>query len=46
VTGTKTYGLWGSNLTVKADGMLVLTETGSSQNSEDFDGSRPAVQRG
>jgi len=46
VIGTKTYGLWGSNLTVKAGGMLVLTETGSSQNSEDFDGSRPAVQRG
>src|SRR3954469_10917245 len=29
--GTKSYSLWGSNLTVKAGGMLVLTETGSSQ---------------
>ena len=37
--GSKTYALWGSNLTVKANGMLVLTETGSSQNSENFDGS-------
>ena len=39
VIGTKTYALWGSNLTVKAGGMLVLTETGTSQNSENFDGS-------
>jgi len=38
-TATKTYNLWGSNLTVKAGGTLVLTETGSSQNSENFDGS-------
>jgi len=38
-TATKTYSLWGSNLTVKAGGTLVLTETGSSQNSENFDGS-------
>jgi titin len=37
VIGTKTYALWGSNLTVKAGGMLVLTETGSSQNSTNFD---------
>ncbi|HEV2257826.1 MAG TPA: fibronectin type III domain-containing protein, partial [Streptosporangiaceae bacterium] len=37
--GSKTYALWGSNLTVKAGGMLVLTETGSSPNSENFDGS-------
>src|ERR1700704_1307948 len=28
VVGTKTYNRWGSNLTVKAGGMLVLTETG------------------
>ena len=27
--GSHTYALWGSNLTVKAGGMLVLTETGS-----------------
>jgi hypothetical protein len=39
VIGTKTYDLWGSSLTVKAGGMLVLTETGSSKNSENFDGS-------
>ncbi|HSZ31133.1 MAG TPA: fibronectin type III domain-containing protein, partial [Pseudonocardiaceae bacterium] len=37
--GSSTYALWGSNLTVKAGGMLVLTETGSSQNSANFDGS-------
>jgi len=37
--GSKTYGLWGSSQTVKAHGMLVLTETGTSQNSENFDGS-------
>jgi fibronectin type 3 domain-containing protein len=36
--GSKTYGLW-SNLTVKASGTMVLTETGSSKNSENFDGS-------
>ena len=35
--GSSTYDLWGSNLTVKAQGMLVLTETGA-QNSGDFDG--------
>jgi fibronectin type 3 domain-containing protein len=39
VIGTKTYDLWGSSLTVKAGGMLVLTETGGSKNSENFDGS-------
>jgi fibronectin type 3 domain-containing protein len=39
VIGTKTYALWGSNLTVKAGGTLVLTETGTSKNSENFDGS-------
>ena len=39
VIGTKTYDLWGSNLTVKAGGMLVLTETGTSKNSTNFDGS-------
>jgi hypothetical protein len=39
VIGTKTYDLWGSSLIVKAGGMLVLTETGSSKNSENFDGS-------
>ncbi len=39
IIGSKTYGLWGSTLTVKAHGMLVLTETGSSPNSENFDGS-------
>jgi fibronectin type 3 domain-containing protein len=37
--GSKTYALWGASQTVKAHGMLVLTETGSSQNSENFDGS-------
>jgi fibronectin type 3 domain-containing protein len=37
--GSKTYALWGSSLTVKANGMLVLTETGGSPNSENFDGS-------
>jgi titin len=37
--GSQTYALWGSSQTVKANGMLVLTETGSSQNSENFDGS-------
>ena len=36
VVGTKTYNRWGSNLTVKAGGMLVLTETGT-QNSTNFD---------
>jgi fibronectin type 3 domain-containing protein len=36
--GGSTYDLWGSSLTVKAHGMLVLTETGS-QNSTNFDGS-------
>jgi fibronectin type 3 domain-containing protein len=35
--GSETYGLWGSSQTVKAHGTLVLTETGSSQNSENFD---------
>ena len=35
--GSHTYALWGSSLTVKANGMLVLTETGSKQNSENFD---------
>ena len=39
VIGAKTYDRCGSNLTVKADGMLVLTDTGTSKNSEDFDGS-------
>jgi fibronectin type 3 domain-containing protein len=39
VIGSKTYSLWGSNLTVKANGMLVLTETGSQPNSANFDGS-------
>ena len=37
--GSKTYALWGSNLTVKANGTLVLTETGGTKNSENFDGS-------
>ena len=37
--GSKSYGLWGSSQTVKAHGILVLTETGSSQNSANFDGS-------
>ncbi|WP_344061057.1 fibronectin type III domain-containing protein, partial [Terrabacter lapilli] len=36
--GSATYNLWGSNLTVKAHGTLVLTETGA-QNSTNFDGS-------
>lgn len=36
--GGRTYALWGSNLTVKAHGLLILTETGS-QNSTNFDGS-------
>ena len=36
--GSSTYNLWGSNLTVKAHGTLVLTETGA-QNSTNFDGS-------
>ena len=35
--GSETYGRWGSSQTVKAHGTLVLTETGSSQNSENFD---------
>jgi fibronectin type 3 domain-containing protein len=39
IIGSRTYGLWGSAQTVKANGMLVLTETGSSQNSTNFDGS-------
>ena len=38
IIGIRTYDLWGSNLTVKAHGTLVLTETGS-QNSTNFDGS-------
>jgi fibronectin type 3 domain-containing protein len=37
VVGGTTYARWGSSLTVKAGGMLVLTETGTSQNSENFD---------
>ena len=37
IVGSKTYSLWGSKLTVRANGMLVLTETGSSPNSENFD---------
>jgi Fibronectin type III domain len=37
--GNETYALWGSNQTVQANGTLVLTETGSSPNSENFDGS-------
>ena len=36
--GSRTYNLWGTNLTVKAHGTLILTETGG-QNSENFDGS-------
>jgi fibronectin type 3 domain-containing protein len=36
--GSETYALW-SNQTVKANGTLVLTETGTSPNSENFDGS-------
>jgi fibronectin type 3 domain-containing protein len=39
VIGSRTYDLWGSNLTVKAHGTLVLTETGTSPNSTNFDGS-------
>jgi len=39
VIGSKTYNLWPSSLTVKAHGMLVLTETGSQKNSANFDGS-------
>ena len=35
--GSKTYALWGSSRAVKAHGTLVLTETGSSKNSENFD---------
>ena len=35
--GSRTYNLWGSNLTVKAHGTLVLTETGA-QNSTNIDG--------
>jgi fibronectin type 3 domain-containing protein len=38
VIGRSTYALWGSNLTVKAHGTIVLTETGV-QNSTNFDGS-------
>jgi hypothetical protein len=38
VIGSRTYDLWGSNLTVKAHGMLVLTSTGH-QNSNNFNGS-------
>jgi hypothetical protein len=38
VVGSSTYALWGSNLTVKAHGTLVLTETGV-QNSTNFDAS-------
>ncbi len=37
--GTHVYNLWGASLTVKAGSDLVLTETGSSPNSENFDGS-------
>src|SRR5258708_5982873 len=36
--GSETYNLWGSSLTVKAQGMLVLTEVGG-QNVANFDGS-------
>ncbi|HET7357916.1 MAG TPA: fibronectin type III domain-containing protein [Nocardioidaceae bacterium] len=36
--GTTVYDLWGTR-TVKANSDLVLTETGSSPNSENFDGS-------
>src|SRR5260221_867448 len=35
---SETYDLWGSSLTVKAHGMLVLTEVGG-QNVANFDGS-------
>ena len=38
VIGSSTYGFWGSNVTVKAHGSMVLTETGG-QNSTNFDGS-------
>ena len=38
VIGSRTYDLWGSNLTVKAHGMLVLTATGR-QKSNNFNGS-------
>ena len=38
VIGSRTYDLWGSNLTVKAHGTLVLTATGH-QNSNNFNGS-------
>ncbi len=38
VIGTRNYAFWGSSLTVKAGGTLVLTETGV-QNSTNFDGS-------
>jgi len=38
VIGSRTYDLWGSNLTVKAHGRLVLTATGR-QNSNNFNGS-------
>jgi Fibronectin type III domain len=38
VIGSRTYDLWGSNLTVRAHGMLVLTATGR-QNSNNFNGS-------
>ena len=37
VVGSKTYNLWGSNRTVRANSMKVFTETGSSPNSENFD---------
>jgi len=37
--GTHKYDLWGSSLKVAAHDYLVLTETGSSPNSENFDGS-------
>lgn len=33
----ETYSLWGSSLTVRAGSMLVLTETGSTPNSGNFD---------
>src|SRR5258708_6812857 len=36
--GSEIYNLWGSSLTVKAHGMLVLTEVGG-QNVANFDGS-------
>ena len=37
--GPTVYNLWGSDLTVRANSDLVLTETGGSPNSENFDGS-------